>query len=229
MHLKRTLLTLGVGAAALTLAGTSSALGLSHTVVTVGGSGTVGDVAVTGDNTSPIEFDTDWDVHTECSESAITGTIKRGASVAVGTTVGAITDLTFSDCLVGGGMPVVIELVDDAEFVVDAHPANAGDPIAVRIEGIDAHMHSPGSTTWACEVAATGSVEATITPGAGGVDGTVSINPGSFELDLVALNGAGTGTPSGSGLSCAGQIGTGDVATMDGDFVLDSTGVISHS
>ncbi|RLV54522.1 hypothetical protein D9V41_15880 [Aeromicrobium phragmitis] len=217
----------GAGIGAMVLAGSAAAFA-SHTSVTVGGSSSpAGPVAVTGTNTSQIGFETDFGVPLYCDTASVEGNVLRGASVNVGNKVGEITDLLFSDCTATALDYPVIVTMSAGDFDVRTHPANAGDPVPVTITGVDAHVRSTGSQPYACEMFAEGSVDAIIHPGAGGVDGSVELVPGSFNLAVTA--GDGNGNPSTS--SCGGEIWTGDVAQpLFGDFALSTggAGVISH-
>jgi hypothetical protein len=46
----------------------------------------------------------------------------------------------------------------------------------------------------------------------------------AFPLAIQAFNGAGTKTPAPTGITCGGQIYTGDNMSMTGAFTLDTPG-----
>ncbi len=243
MKRKQQIVTTFAAAGTLLMLATSSTVALSHTSVTVDGSTSPSSVAVTGDNINSVVFTTDWNIVTSCADSTISGNVFPGTPVTPGNVVGELTGFTFSNCFVAGGMPVIIEMNPSAtiDFEVNAHPAAAGDPVDVVITGIDAHLHSTtpaiptSSNRWACELNAKGTLNATIHPGDSTNDGYVEIHPGFTLNDLRALDGTNTNTDassSGTGnpTTCAGQLQTGDIAEMTGEFTMDTNGagIISH-
>ncbi|MGJ9412654.1 hypothetical protein ACHAAC_08075 [Aeromicrobium sp. CF4.19] len=232
MHTIKRTTAVAAGAGLMLLAGTGTAFA-NHTNVTVGGSDSpAGPVDVTGTNTSTISFETNFGVELNCDSSDITGNVLRGASVAVGTKVGEITNLEFTDCTATSlDLPVVVTM-SAGDFVVSGHPANAGDPVPVTIDNVAAHVYSTGSQPWACEMYADGSVDATINPGStSGPDGEVSLASSGDDLDITTGDGFGNRQTTPGSPSCGGQVETGDLAgPLGGDFDLDTDGegAISH-
>jgi|SRR5664279_59027 len=206
---------IAAGIASMVMIGSTAAYA-SHTVVTVGGVSTPASVPVTGDNTSDITFETNYGVPMLCENSAISGTVERGATVAVGNTVGTIGSLTLSNCTATSlGFDVIVTM-EGQDITVRQHPASAGAPIPVDIQ-VDADVVDTGSGT-ACRFHATGSVRGVINPGSGSPDGTIVLQNG-FDLEIDSAGGSPTGS------SCGGEIYAGDLAqALGGDFDLVTSG-----
>jgi len=222
------------GASALTL-GMMGAAYAAGTQVTVGGSASPeGPVAVEGVNNGSFGFDTNYNAPLNCDTASVDGNVIRGADVTEGNKVGEITNLLFEDCTATDlNLPVVVEM-SAGDFIVSDDSGGAGDPVPVSIEGVHAYIHSTGSPTYACEFDADGSVDATIIPGSGNVDGQVELKPvtvgddSTYKLVIQAKDGNGNDATS----SCGGEIVTGDLAgPTSGLFDLDTLGegLINHS
>lgn len=228
-----TTLTATFAVLGLTLA---SASAFNHTETEVGGDKTQVAIPVVGSNDGQIKFMTDWDIPTECDDSSISGWYYPGKPVTPGSpppppapydpydpgnisdgVVGAIESFTLSNCSVNG-MPVTITMDPNAntKFIVDSHPANAGDDVDVIIAEIKANVNGNN-----CTFDAEGFLEATIKPATTGNNGIVEIKPG-MNLDIIV---------GGSGMTCATQIQDGDKAEMEGTFEMDTLGKgdIDHS
>ena len=215
-HLNRSAgLAAGIaGVASIIMIGSTAAYA-SHTVVTVGGVSTPASVPVTGDNTSDITFETDYGVPMLCENSAISGTVNRGATVSVGNTVGTIGSLTLSDCTATSlGFDVIVTM--EGQNIDVRADSDSGDPIPVDIQ-VDADVVDTTSGT-ACRFHATGSVRGVINPGSGSPDGTIVLQNG-FDLLIDSAGGSSTGS------SCGGEIYAGDLAqALGGDFDLVTSG-----
>jgi len=209
------------GIASMVMIGSTAAFA-AGTVVTVGGVGTAASVPVTGDNTSDITFETNFGVPMTCTDSDIDGTIKRGAAVSMGNTVGTIDTLTLDHCLATSLDFPVVATMTGQNITVRSVPANAGDPIPVDIE-VDADVDGGPS----CNFTAVGSVRGVINPGSGSTDGTIVLGTG-LDLTIDTADGTNPGT------SCGGEVVAGDTAeATGGDFDLTTSGanagLINHS
>lgn len=205
---------IAAGIASMVMIGSTAAYA-AHTVVTVGGVSTPASVPVTGDNTNDITFETNYGVPMTCLDSAISGTVNRGATVSVGNTVGTIGSLTLSNCTATSLKFDVIVTMEGQDINVRAD-SNSGEPIPVDIQ-VDADVVDTTSGTQ-CRFHATGSVQGVINPGSGSPDGTIELQPG-FDLLIDSAGGSSTGS------SCGGEIYAGDLAqALGGDFDLVTSG-----
>lgn len=246
MKKKRIIPIAGMFAAVAVLAA-PAAFAFAPTQVTIDGSKTVpgGDVDVTGvqETGTTLDFWTDisW-TDMSCDSSEVEGYVKQGQDVTVGKKIGAITSLSFYDCAaVSGIYPVEVDglfpVSGEWEIVVKETPAAAGDPVAIAIKDVSAHMHSTGPTppTWPCELKATAAeVLGTFYPGTSSYDGKIVIDTPAtadqYPLAIEALDGTDSDT---SAPQTCGSIFDGEAASMEGTFVLTTDGVtpgiISHS
>ncbi|MFI5430074.1 hypothetical protein [Aeromicrobium sp. UC242_57] len=158
MNKKKAIIAAGAAAAATMLI--APAAFASGVVIVNGTSSPAADVPVTGALSGTISFLTDFGTPASCTTASVGGYVKRGASLASGTKVGAITTMTFGGgtaCTATGlNYPVVIEkstkVGSPAEWPIHltATPAKGSASAPIEIRNVDAQMHSTGSPVWAC-------------------------------------------------------------------------------
>ena len=224
-----------VAAAAMLVLSSQAALALTPTHVTVGGSSSVADVPFTASNDGPVDFLTDFTadpVPMTCSGSTISGVIKRGAAVEANSVIGHIDSMGSKDCdATGLHYPWVLEW-GEADIVALGQ-VTEGQPVPVKITGIDARMHSTGSLPWALDAGLANrwgvDLLGMVYLGSGGSDGRLEIHDTAYALALTAFDGTGTDTPTAGG-TFGGNLYTGDNVKTSGDFELDTdgAGVIDH-
>lgn len=205
---------------------------LSHTKLTVGGSTSPLSAPITGFNSGDFTFETDWALRIICDEADSNGNVFPGTEIAAAAVIGEFTGGVFDNCMMTGGLPFKLTMSPGAnpKVEVEVHPANAGDPIDISITDVDLHLHNMGTPPWACEARATGNLNGTLSPSTSGNNGVLTIKPG-FALELQALDGTNSNTPSPSGATCVSQIYTDDLLETTGTLLLDTNGAgdISHS
>jgi hypothetical protein len=238
---KKSSLVIGVMAAVTMLI--APAAFATNTLSVDGTTSPAGNVSVTGANVGTLSFVTDFGVPASCSASSVAGYVQRGATVASGNKIGAITNLAFgsagSPCTATGlNYPVVIEkstkVGHPAEWGIyaTATPAKGAASVPIEIRGVVAKMHSttPATPTpsnkWACDLQAGSNLGTTVVAGTfNQTNQRITINTGiAFPLPITAFDGAGTNS-AGAGITCGGQIYTGDNANMTGAFALSTPGV----
>ncbi|WP_456698780.1 hypothetical protein [Aeromicrobium sp. P5_D10] len=227
-----TLTKASAAAVAMVLLASTAAIAGPTTYITVNGSkaGTSRNFEDLG--TSSVAFVTDYGVNINCTNAGIRGTVTPGASVLAGTTIGEVTNIT-ATCLTGVlNMPTNISMGTSAWTIkVRNTPANAGDPIDVTITNMSWYFYRPNCEFFA--KAATGvGVHGTLYPGVGSPDARLTINSiPAYPLELTAYSGTGGRVPA-SG-TCGGEILTGDLSNVNGDYALTAysigAGPISHA
>jgi hypothetical protein len=192
-----------------------------------------GDVAMTAAVMSPgINFVTNFGVPSRCTGSAVSGYVRRGATAASGTKIGAITSLTFSPCSATTlGWPwQVSKKAASAEwgiYVRVTPSSKTQNLISVELRDVSLYVRSTGSAPFYCEFQA----HATAIPATfNQTTQQLSIDTGaSYPLNLTAYDGTGVKGPGnvlppGTG-ACVGQIETGDTMKMVGSFSISTPGV----
>lgn len=191
-----------------------------------------GNVAITGNNTGNgnIGIVTNFGYPITCSGSALNGYVTRGALATAGTTIGAITAMSFGPCTATTlHYPLVIgkQTGSDWPVVVRTTPTSKTQNIVnITIRNVNVYMISTGSAPYLCHVLAKGDVNATFNRTTQKI--TVATAP-AYPLNLTAydttgLTGPGNIFPPGTG-TCVGQIETGDTASMSGLFNVVTPGV----
>ncbi|MFI5430078.1 hypothetical protein ACHMWU_28975 [Aeromicrobium sp. UC242_57] len=190
------------------------------------------DVAATGALSGTASMLTDYGYPISCSTVAVSGYVKRGATVASGMKIGAINNFS-----VGSGgtsctatalnYPLVLQkstkTASAAEWGIyaTATPSKGAASVPIEIRNMAVKMHSTGSPVWSCDVEAVGTLPGTFNQ----TTQQIRITPsaGVFPLSLTAFDGSGTNTV-GSGMSCGGQIYTGDGLQLTGTFTIATPG-----
>lgn len=190
-----------VGLSGLIMVGAGAAYA-SATNVSVNGSTASGAVAYNASkHSSAIVFMTNFGVDVRCSTAAVTGYILRGTSVIVANPIGTISTLSLTGCAMG---PSSVNVAMTGGYIeVRNTPTNAGDPVDVTIKDVHATFAGGG-----CSFDADGEINATLVPGAGNPDATLTLesaaigaNPSldtGFDLDISNVVG------------CAGEVLNGD-------------------
>lgn len=207
----------------------------ANTLSVDGTTSPVGDVAVSGVNKGTLNFETDYAVPASCTTAAVTGTVRRGAAVATGTTIGKISNLTFTDCEATDlEYGVIIEKDNNAgaaavwDIVAEETPAKNQRYVDISIRNIGVKMHSTGSGAWVCSL---GAVAASVPATFDQITQEIAIDTrATYPFAITAYDGSNTTnrkvalppTPNGT---CVNQIYTGDAADMWGTFTLDTPGV----
>ncbi|MGH1562143.1 hypothetical protein [Mumia sp. DW29H23] len=223
---------MGVGLAGLVVTSAGAAYA-NHTAVSIGGNTSVASVAYTAANdTAEISFMTNYGVQMRCSIATINGSINRGTVVNPGNTVASIGNLFFDDCWMGA-FPLSVTMTG-ATIDVRTHPTNAGDPVAVVITDIDAHIETTDPNV-PCAFDAAGTLDAVITPGSGAKDAVLTLAPAvfsgpnpvsGFDLEISGVFG------------CGGEVQNGDLAggfyydepnAIPSAFAVDTAGLVTHS
>lgn len=222
-------IVLGVTAAAL-LAYVPAAMA-KNTVKVDGTTTPPGNVSITATNKTTISFLSNFGVPGSCTNSTIAGHIKRGASAAAGTTIGAITAMTFSPCnLFSLHYPVTIAKKPiPAEWPIIVRTTLASKTqniIDVRIDNVHAQMISTGSAPYLCHVQARGNINATFNRT---TQQLVIATAPAYPLTLTAydttgLKGAGNIVDPPNG-TCLNEFQTGDRAQMSATFTVTTPGV----
>lgn len=224
MLIKRTTgVALAAGAAALSLAVIPGAHALSHTTLTVGGSTSPSSASITGSlSTDNIAFTTNYGVKMFCNTLVAEGDVYPGTTVAVGNKIGDITDLQLLDCRATDlNIPVTVTMTAGA-ITVAAHPANAGDPVPVDIEVVNATITATNPSI-PCNFTANGSLAATAIPGTNGTaapDGFLEMTPAAFS-GANPVSGFTLDLTVPTGTTCAGEVVDGDEA---GSWWVDDKG-----
>jgi hypothetical protein len=205
------------------------------TGLVVDGSSVPGTVVITADVTSAgVSFSSDWDVPVRCSSSDIMGTVNRGAAMINGSTIGQITDLTFSNCLMDHVYPLAIKKNTNvgapASWPIElvGTPSKGQNIVPIVIRDVNAKIHSttpavPSATTpWTCHMDATGDVAGTFNQATQQIG---FVADGTFPLALRPLVGtsATTNVTSGAG-TCVGTFQPGDNAEFGASFDVDTPG-----
>lgn len=212
----------------------------ANTLSVDGTTSPVGDVAVSGVNKGTLNFETDYAVPADCTTAAVTGTVRRGVSVTSGTTIGKISNLTFTNCTATAlKYGVIIEKNTNVgkpavwDIVAEETPAKNQRYVDVSIRNISVKMHSTGSGAWVCSLKA----EADSAPAVfDQVTQEIAIDTRvSYPFEITAYDGSNTtdrkvalpsplDDPLADG-TCVNQIYTDDRADMWGTFTLDTPGV----
>jgi hypothetical protein len=204
-----------VGAMATTALMVAAPAAMAAGPLTVGGSATpAGAVAITATNVGSFSFVTDYGVPATCTTATIAGSINRGTAVVDNAVIGKISSLTFSGCTATAlNYPVTITKTGtDWNLVVDGTPAS-GAVANLEITGVSAQMRSTGSAPYACDLTAASSS----VPG--------SFNPATQRLSVNAVSGVfPLALTAAGGVTCGGQIYTGDRAQMSGVFAVSTGG-----
>ncbi|WP_122818723.1 hypothetical protein [Nocardioides pantholopis] len=207
-----------VGALASTALMVAAPAAMAAGPLTVGGATTPSVVAITASNVGSFTFATDYDVPATCTTATVGGEIYPGTAVVDNAKIGEIQSLTFSGCTATGlNYPVTITKTGsvDWDLIVDGTPAS-GATADLEITNVSAQMRSTGSAPYVCDLAAATAAGSSVP---GSFDPTtqrlsIASAAGAFPLDLTAAGG----------VTCGGQIFTGDRAQMAGTFAVSTGG-----
>lgn len=185
--------------------------------VSVGGDSSAGDVAFEGTAT-PIDFVAHsqiTDVYMDCAQSVATGDIHTGTNMSgsVPEHPATITDSDWSNCLGPLTLDMTVEQVGDWHLEVDG--SASGNVVEGRIVDVEAHVYATNDPT-SCAFTVSGAVDGSFDKAAQEL--TVAedgLNPNGHDL-TITLDSSSSG--------CGGLISTGDAASFDGVYAIDTLG-----
>lgn len=229
MKLKRTALAATIAATSLSIVAPSA---YATAVLKVDGlTSPPADVTVTAPLVAgtTISFETDYNVPATCSTSAMSGYVKRGATVAVGAQIGAITSMAFTSCTMTSlNYPLSISKMGAAEWGIFATSTPASSAVAtipVEIRDVAGYWRGTGTPPLSCEFGFTGSLTGVFNQNTQ-VLSIVPATSTTYPTLIEVFNGAGTKTPAPVDTgTCMGQMYTGDRMQLTGSFQLATPGV----
>lgn len=211
----------------------------SQTLSANGTTSPAGPVAIFGELPpgTYFSFVSDFGLPITCITPAMSGTMLRGATVAAGHQIGAISSLDFSQstnlCDMSGlHYPLTVQKSTRAGapatwgVFVKSTPVKGAITVPIEIRNVIIAIHSTNTVgSWACDMEGRGTIPGVFNQSTQQV--TITANTGVYPLDITTFDGTKTNTV-GDGITCGGEIYDTDFFQLSGTFNLISSGAGIH-